>query len=583
MRNRFTILFAAGILIWAGGARAVELRPVSVLGNSGYAGDSLFKMLPGGYPGGVALDDDLTLWHTAAPDRLERVSLDGRVLTAYRIEGARMGDLGHNIRLAVIGDYIVSTNVHSGQFMAMRRDADPANDAMKPLKLDPPIQFWYATGLGSHGIDGRAIIDSRTAVHAVDPATGKTEKLFDTPQPLTEHGVEVAADGTIYATSGRKTWALNKTGKILREGPGMWGRLCAVPGGVFGFNWNSAQYNTVSIAEPRNLFWNPGIELGRLGQVAPTAAVAAISAAGPHGTFAFASQAGPIYLGELAGDHITFTRRYGSIALTAIGLTPDDEVFASWYGGVEAWHWDDPADAVPFHAQSFHETLAVRQVASHGRWTFGIKQSYRATEPMQVWAWPPTRYGILYSKLEGERPARPLGLAVTSDKRLVISAENDRELYFTEARENGQANSNVRKLPWAGQNTLKAPGDLAAWTQGRIAVADGNAIVMIEPAGDACKESWRLSSWGGKPDEHFGDELHIAITGDYLLVSDTQRHRVLLFNLPDRKLLAQTGQTDAPGTSVGAFDQPAQLAANGLRVAVFDRGNQRIVKCDIKP
>ncbi|HUW35519.1 MAG TPA: hypothetical protein VM223_28245, partial [Planctomycetota bacterium] len=404
MNNRFTILLAVGVLAWASGAGAVELRPVGVLGNSGCAGDSLFKMLSIGYPGGVALDDDLTLWHTAAPDRLERVSLDGRLLAAYRIEGARMGNLGHNIRLAIIGDYIVSMNVHSGQFMAMRRDADPANDAMKPLKLDPPIQFWYASGLGSHGIDGRAIIDSRTAVHAVDPATGKTEKLFDTPQPLTEHGVEVAADGTIYATSGRKTWALDKTGKILREGPGMWGRLCAVPGGIFGFNWNSAQYNTVSIAEPRNLFWNPGIELGRLGQVAPVSA----------STFAFASQAGPIYLGDLAGDHITFTRRYGAITLNALGLTSDDEVFASWYGGTEAWHWDGPADAVPFHAQGFVDTLSVRQIASHGRWTFGIKQSYRATEPMQVWAWPPTRYGILYSKLEGERPARPLGMTVTA-------------------------------------------------------------------------------------------------------------------------------------------------------------------------
>ena len=558
---------------------------VGVLGNSGYAGESLFKMQPGGYPGGVVVDDELSLWHTAAPDRLERVSLDGRVIAAYKIENAVMGHPAHNVRLGVAGDYVVAMNVHVGKVFAMRRDADPAKDAMKPLTLDPPIKFWYGSGIGANGIKGRAIVDSQTAVHAVDPATGKTEKLFDLPQPITEHGIEVTPDGTIYATSGKNTWAFDAAGKVLREGPGMWGRLSAVTGGILGFGFNSVQRlaggGAVSGGKDmaggtlalQNLFWEPGVELGRLGQAAGISPT----------TYVFASQGGPIYIGDFSGDRITFTRRYGAATLTALGLSPEGEVFASCYGGVQAWHWDDAADAVPFYGSGLADILAVQQIASRGQFTFGIRQPYRPDQKMQAWTWPPTQYGIRWSDLEGERPARPSGVAITHDWRLVISAEKDRDLYLTQAREDGSVNSKVQKIAWTADNPLNQPGDLAGWSNGRVLVADGNAVVLVEPAGDKYREAWRFSSWGEKPDQKFGDEIHVATSGDCLLASDTQRHRVLLFSLPERALLAQIGTTDKAGTAAAALDQPAQIAATGLRVAIFDRGNQRITKCEIKP
>ena len=176
---------------------AADLRAVGVLGNSGFAGAALGKMQVNGYPGGVVVDEELTLWHSAAADRLERLSLDGRVLAVFKVEGGRMGHPQHNIRVGLVGDYVVELQTDSGQFFALRRDADPAHDAMKQLKLDPPIQFWYASGLGARGSGGRAIVDDGKSVWAIDPATGKTQKLFDLPEPITENGLEVAPDGAL--------------------------------------------------------------------------------------------------------------------------------------------------------------------------------------------------------------------------------------------------------------------------------------------------------------------------------------------------------------------------------------------------
>ena len=553
---------------------AAELRPVGVLGNSGFAGPTLCRMQPGGYPGGVVLDDDLTLWHSAAADRLERLSLDGRVIAVFKVEGGRMGDRQHNIRLALVGDYVVELQTDSNQFFAMRRDADPAKDVMKQLKLDPPVQFWYASGMGARGIGGRAIVEDGKAVHAVDPATGKTEKLFDLVERVSENGLEVGPDGTIYL-AGAQARACDATGKELRTGPQMFGRVNWISGGLLALNYGGGmQRAPESLASVTQLFTNAGQEIGRAGQV--------VTLGGD--VVALASEVGPVFLAHLNEERVDYFKRFGAITPQAVGLTAGGEVIAGAYGGMLIWRWSDAADACPFFTANFINSVAPQQIATRGTWTWGVKQSYRDSEPMQAWSYPPFRqYGIQYSTLEGERPKRPLGLAVTEDLRMFLSAEQERDLYTTRCTEEFGVQGNVKKVAWAGDNPLTAPTDLAGWKEGRVAVADGGAVVLIEPAGGQYKEAWRFSSWGEQPDQRFGAELHLAITGDLLLVSDTKRQRVLAFHLPEHALVAQLGSTDEAGATLGTFTEPAQIAANGLRVIVNDRGNQRLVQCEIKP
>jgi len=570
MRKTAAVLtLLLGISLAVSGA---ELRCVGVLGNSGFAGASLLKMQPGGYPGGVAVDDELTLWHSAAPDRLERLSLDGRVLAAFRIEGGAMGHPQHNVRVALVGDYVLELQMDQGRLFVLRRDADPAEETMKPLALDPPLSFWYASGLGARGVEGRAIVDTGTAVHAVDPATGKTEKLFDLPGRVHEHGLEVAPDGTIFITGALGTLAFDAGGKQLRAGPGCYGRINWIPGGLVALTWGGVQRLPESLETVQALFWNAGQEMGRPGQVYPVAG----------DVVAFATEIGPVYLAHVSTERLDFFRRLGAITPVAVGLSSAGEVLVGAYGGLQVWRWTDRADTCPFASHDFKDWLACRQIVSRGQYTFGIKQSYRESEAMQVWAWPPTVYGLSWSNLQGERPPRPLGFALTEDGRAFFTSEKEPDLYVTTHNNQYLAN-NVKKAAWAGDNPLRQPTELAGWTRGRVAAADGGEVVLVEPTGEGYREAWRLSSWGDQPDQRFGSELHLTSSRDYLFVSDTQRHRVLVFDLASRRLLAQAGTTDQPGDGFGQFTQPAQIAANGLQVVVFDRGNQRLVQCELKP
>ncbi len=83
---------------------------------------------------------------------------------------------------------------------------------------------------------------------------------------------------------------------------------------------------------------------------------------------------------------------------------------------------------------------------------------------------------------------------------------------------------------------------------------------------------------GQAPDQSFGKEIHIAADGPHLVVADTQRHRVLWFHAESRQIKGQFGETDKPGVRLGMFDRPKCLGIDGNRLAVYDAGNQRIVK-----
>ena len=208
---------------------------------------------------------------------------------------------------------------------------------------------------------------------------------------------------------------------------------------------------------------------------------------------------------------------------------------------------------------------------------------------MRAWCWPPNRYGIPWSELTEGWPARPCGFGITQDGRVLVSAEKDsdrdsdrdKELYRTQVSY-PHVVGKLSKVTWTGENPQN-PGEIAGWSQGRAVVVDGGQLVLIEPDGEHYRMVWRIAGWGDAPKQRFGSEVHIAASGDMLLVSDTARHRVLLFHLPDRTPVGQLGTVDTPGTAAHQVNGPAHIAANGLRLAIAYRGNQRILRCDLKP
>jgi hypothetical protein len=131
------------------------------------------------------------------------------------------------------------------------------------------------------------------------------------------------------------------------------------------------------------------------------------------------------------------------------------------------------------------------------------------------------------------------------------------------------------------------PTSLTQFAKNILVVADGPVVEAFEvDAKGTLSSLWRLTAAPGA-DDRFGDELHVSASGGELLISDTHRHRVLLFVANDdpRKSPAfstQFGETDIPGDNTSHLNAPTLSAINGGRAVVCDSANQRLIKLRIR-
>jgi DNA-binding beta-propeller fold protein YncE len=95
-------------------------------------------------------------------------------------------------------------------------------------------------------------------------------------------------------------------------------------------------------------------------------------------------------------------------------------------------------------------------------------------------------------------------------------------------------------------------------------------------------ESKRWSAWGERPEEKFGEKVTVSADSGKLWVSDTTRHRVLCFDAVSHKLLGSFGTADTAGDDMESVNSPQTLVARGDRAVVFDSGNQRLLKFELK-
>ena len=57
---------------------------------------------------------------------------------------------------------------------------------------------------------------------------------------------------------------------------------------------------------------------------------------------------------------------------------------------------------------------------------------------------------------------------------------------------------------------------------------------------------------------------------------------MLWFHAENRQFKGQLGNTDTSGASLGLLDRPQCLGIHGNHLAVYDSGNQRIVKAVLR-
>jgi len=311
---------------------------------------------------------------------------------------------------------------------------------------------------------------------------------------------------------------------------------------------------------------------------------------------------------------LQLARRVGSLpSVSSVNISPDGWVSVgvgpcdqSW------WRWEDGPDAPPRFANL---AMAASSGAFDDRgWLCCLVPSpYSKSWTTGVFA-PITSAHSADINPDNLVPFEPGGFGVRQGTRLFYSGVNAREMKVATAyatsgagilpaggrdarpangREKGIWTCPIDTYAWkaAGRDKWKTipvsgvalaePGEIAMLEGSAMAVVDDGSVVFLREAGDKLEFVARLAAWGDAPDQSFGKEIHIAADGPNLLVADTRRHRVLWFNADTRRLIGQLGDTDKPGASLRAFDRPTCLGTRGNRLAVYDAGNQRIVKAEL--
>lgn len=115
-----------------------------------------------------------------------------------------------------------------------------------------------------------------------------------------------------------------------------------------------------------------------------------------------------------------------------------------------------------------------------------------------------------------------------------------------------------------------------------IAAIDGQ-VVELTQSGEDWQEKRRWCDWGKGPEDRFGASIFIACDAGNLLVSDSERHRVLWFAADGGVPKAQLGTSDKAGSDLSSIAGPGLIALCGTRAVVHDSGNQRLIKLTLAP
>lgn len=645
--NRAYVLML--LLLCAVAARAAEIQPAGVIGNSGSEGPALVRAGAAEVEGGVYLDQDLTLWCSGG-DRIINATFDGRLIRDYPLPPDCKAIWGHYF--AALDGVLY----FGGRGDKLSKGPIPSWGALFALPMKPGGAIQYVCALdGVQGPDtmalcpvpigkelllGRQLPDnSKTGagVFFFNPVTkefrplkifaGQPEKAGVPPVCIKSVALDPARKavyvggyfgkfnvGRLHSPcvyefvlvdlEGKEIWRRDTLYLGTAVDPRGW--LCFAGGAA----WLTAWHGHLARMD-RNFSLAPGIvaswnfELNTPRQILGVRDVGAACIEAPV-SGSLASAYDPLVIAtsrpfayfarwDRRENRLELVRRIGALpSVSSINLSADGWVSVGVGPGDHSWwRWEDGPDAPPRFANlamgasggAFDERgrLCCLAPSPYAKtWTTGVFSPITATHSADV-------------NPDNLVPFTPGGFGVRQGTKVLGAGVHAREMkvavaYATHRDDKGLWRCPMEIYTWkvAGREQWKKitttgvaladPGEIAMLEGGVIAVADGGGVVFLQEAGEKLEFIARLDKWGAAPDQSFGKEIHIAADGPHLVVADTQRHRVLWFHAEGRQFKGQLGETDRPGVRLGTFDRPKCLAIQGNRVAVYDAGNQRIVK-----
>ena len=574
---------AAVLSCAAVGALPLELRNAGILGNSGESGESLvltgLDAAAGTAVGaGVAVDPSGAIWCRGVGTLL-KLAPDGRQLAQFPLPAKGKWDPGRDV-LAIAGNHVVTR--YGDALFSLPLDAPPGTAATRLPPRTHSLSF-------SATADGRLAATFEQRIFLVDPATGETEDVALAPER--PDAIEADADGTLYV---RWKHRLHRYSGGVETAAG-WPR--GAPGDrmqlLDGHWWCHAWHGTVKRHSTADMRPDPGVVLG-----------------GNSGSFIGHLDENPdvnngrgmakfrdgVYL-ECGGGGVVTTldwdpgenclkirRRLGPLAACS-GLAIDGR--GRVFCGSEHWEWGDGPDA-PFRhgvppAQSAPGAVVGESSVLIPCWVYSTRPSvFTGTLDKELSSTTlkgPLAYGRDIAALAVWRESGQNWMAIArSDGTAVASRLGGNLLPAGDPRE---LPLGFRASPTALRSLVARPSGAGDCPDGLVAAVDG-FVADLAREGEGFVETARWNRWGTGPGDCFGDVLHLHAHSGRLWVSDTARHRVLVFDMATAPsaplLLAEFGHADRPGRGMDALCSPTYVAAHGDRAVVYDSGNQRIVK-----
>lgn len=561
------VLLAAFV---AGTLHAETLRFAGVLGNSGEQGASLVRFGPKTASGlGVVHDASGTLWDRAGAGVLNRYALDGRLLATHPL-AATGGGRGDRDKLVVIGETVL---LKLGKKLYTLPVDAPSGTAPATLAVE-------ATRLSFSARDGWAAAALEKTVFMVNPA-GEKRDVATLEANVDE--IDLGPDGGVYVQSAGKMWRVDAGAPESRRGP--WASPGERPQWLDG-HWYAHAWHGTTRRFAADFSPDPGVVLGGasgsfIGYVEGNTDIEnspGLARVG-RGLFAASGNRGVLHLlsWSEADKRFTIVRRIGALPkLQALAIDAAGRVWSD--GGV--WLEGSGPDTPLRHC-----VPSLEEGAAFGS---TLLPNGAVVTPGFRWGKPAVYYGPL------DGPARLAGgvdalkktmvasTVVTLGKRatlVVVDAAGRGVSYGIDG--NGKPSDEPTEIVLAAATPVKALTSLASLAPDMlVAAADGHVVELALKDG-VWRETARWNTWGEAGGEaRFGARIFVTAAANRLWVSDTERHRVLIFDPATRTMAASFGRVDEAGDTTGALREPTLVASSGDRVVVYDSGNQRIMRLE---
>jgi len=533
-------------------ARAASIVFDGVLGNSGEKGETLVtysSALPDG--AGVTVDSSGFLWATGGPGRLNRYATDGRLIGSYPLANPKDAPQA----ITIVEGRIV---VLAGENLYALDEKEPAGTPFQPLKIK-------ARMIGAHPFDGKIAAWANDTLMTVDPAGAVAEPVC---QVADARSVERGPDGSFYVQTRAGVLKFDPSGQPVTAGwpkklPGS--RIFWTGGHFYCFTHSSTIIQLSEDFDPA-----PGVILGGASgsviahmPVDPDLRLSTGIVQLRPGVFAVAGYGGAVMLASWnnAKGQLDVQRRIGGLpACRGVALTDDGWVIAN----AGAWR----PGAAPDAPLTFGSPLDPD----------GMRQPVRTRDGIIA---PALRYGgrtyfIAFTFQRDsdlgevkENAFTALASAVASlrfDKReVVLVAEPDgvTRAFRVDGRGNPQGMSKLNlqfSSPTRALSSIASPDGVNL-----LAAGDGWIAEMTPDAGGFTEQSrWAPGEAGA-----FGQKLFLSAQDGKLWVSDTDKNRVLCYDLQSRELI---------GSFTDDLVKPGVISAAGGHAVVYDSGHQRLVR-----